>query len=41
MTKHEFFFHALDSLINNYKKSLKLLILDTQITHFGISYKQH
>ena len=30
MTKHEFFSHALNSHINNYKKSLNLIILDLQ-----------
>ena len=33
MTKHEFFSHALDSPINNYKRSLKLLILESQINN--------
>ena len=33
MTKHEFFSNALDSPINNYKRSLKLLILESQINN--------
>ena len=33
MTKHEFFSYALDSPINNYKKSFKLLILESHINN--------
>ena len=33
MTKHEFFSHALNSPINNYKKSLNLLILESHINN--------